>query len=283
MIDREIDRTPKEKTAQQQFVALLVDSVEMASGGRIQTPTNQKLLTNVAVVRMKRAGKRFEIACYKNKVVSWRNKVEKDIDEVLQTHAVFTNVSKGQVAKKDDVLAAFQTEDTTAVCKMILEKGDLQVSDKERQVQLTSDFKETATTIAEMCVNPETKRPYPVSIIEKGLKDMHFSLKPNRSNKQQALEAIPRLREQMPIERAKMRIRITIPPHSAKQCKEKVEKLIDETENESWVQGELELVGLIMPGVYRELDELVKKEAKGKGRFELLNLKDIKEGEELLE
>ena len=39
---------------------------------RINTPTNQKLLTNVAVVRMKKAGKRFEIACYKNKVMSWR-------------------------------------------------------------------------------------------------------------------------------------------------------------------------------------------------------------------
>lgn len=33
----------------------------------IQTPTNQKLLTNVVVVRMKKNGKRFEIACYKAK------------------------------------------------------------------------------------------------------------------------------------------------------------------------------------------------------------------------
>ena len=41
-------------------------------GGGIKTPTNQKLLTNVAVVKMKKCGKRFEIACYKNKVVSWR-------------------------------------------------------------------------------------------------------------------------------------------------------------------------------------------------------------------
>jgi len=31
-------------------------------------------------VRMKKFGHRFEIACYKNKVVSWRKKVEKDID-----------------------------------------------------------------------------------------------------------------------------------------------------------------------------------------------------------
>lgn len=33
--------------------------------GQIKTPANQKLLTNVAVVRIKKNGKRFEIACYK--------------------------------------------------------------------------------------------------------------------------------------------------------------------------------------------------------------------------
>jgi len=42
--------------------------------GQIKTPTNQKLLTNVAIVRLKKCGKRFEIACYKNKVLNWRNK-----------------------------------------------------------------------------------------------------------------------------------------------------------------------------------------------------------------
>ena len=76
---------------------------------RINTPTNQKLLTNVAVVRSKKAGKRFEIACYKNKVLSWRQGVEKDLDEVLQSHTVFLNVSKGQVSKilSEDLLLKF--------------------------------------------------------------------------------------------------------------------------------------------------------------------------------
>ncbi|KRX45996.1 Ribosome maturation protein SBDS [Trichinella murrelli] len=43
---------------------------------KIFTPTNQMRHTNVAVVRMKKAGKRFEIACYKNKVLNWRSKIE---------------------------------------------------------------------------------------------------------------------------------------------------------------------------------------------------------------
>lgn len=41
----------------------------------IFTPTNQKRLTNIAVVRLKKGGKRFEIACYPNKVMPWRNKM----------------------------------------------------------------------------------------------------------------------------------------------------------------------------------------------------------------
>lgn len=41
----------------------------------VQQPIGQKRLTNVAVVRLKKKGIRFEIACYKNKVLSWRSGV----------------------------------------------------------------------------------------------------------------------------------------------------------------------------------------------------------------
>jgi ribosome maturation protein SDO1 len=78
---------------------------------KIFTPSNQIKLTNVAVVRLKKAGHRFEIACYKNKVQSWRSKVDTDLDDVVQSHSIFVNVSKGQTAKKEDLAAAFGTED----------------------------------------------------------------------------------------------------------------------------------------------------------------------------
>ena len=41
---------------------------------------------------------------------------EKDLDEVLQTNQVFSNVSKGQVAKKDDLVKAYGTDDIDKVC-----------------------------------------------------------------------------------------------------------------------------------------------------------------------
>ena len=41
---------------------------------------------------------------------------EKDLDEVLQSAAVFTNVSKGQVAKPDEVKKIFGKDDMKEIC-----------------------------------------------------------------------------------------------------------------------------------------------------------------------
>ncbi|XP_043910141.1 ribosome maturation protein SBDS [Protopterus annectens] len=247
----------------------------------IFTPTNQIRLTNVAVVRMKKGGKRFEIACYKNKVVNWRSGAEKDLDEVLQTTSVFMNVSKGQVAKKEDLVNAFGTEDQTAICKEILAKGELQVSEKERSAQLEQMFRDIATIVADKCVNPETKRPYTVNLIERAMKDIHYSVKASKSTKQQALEVIRQLKETMKIERAHMRLRLLLPPKEGKKLKEKLKPLIKVTESEHF-RDELEIICLIDPGCFREVDELIRSETKGKGTLELLSLKDVEEGDEKL-
>lgn len=221
----------------------------------IFTPTNQIRLTNVAVVRMKRGGKRFEIACYKNKVVSWRNKTETDLDEVMQTVNVFTNVSKGQVAKKEDLMQCFGHNDIKKVCMEILDKGELQISEKERHTALESALKDVATIVSEKCINSETKRPFPVSIIEKSMKQIHFSVNTKKNTKQQALEVIKKLKEVLPIERCMMRLRIV----THKKNKEKLKLLAYEIESEN-VEGDgiLEIIMSINPGNFRAIDDLVR-------------------------
>ena len=72
----------------------------------------------------------------------------------------------------------------------ILAKGELQVSEKERNTQLESMFRDIATIVADKCVNPETKRPYPVGVIERAMKDIHYSVKPTRTTKQQVLVSL---------------------------------------------------------------------------------------------
>lgn len=84
---------------------------------------------------------RFELACYQNKVLDWRSNMyclifsakyltlnfcllllvcsEKNLDDVLQSDTIFSNVSKGTVASQADLIAAFGTDDLAAIAPLV--------------------------------------------------------------------------------------------------------------------------------------------------------------------
>src|SRR3989338_2544029 len=134
---------------------------------KIFTPVNQIGFTNVAVVRLKKDGRRFEIACYRNKIQEWRQQIERNLDEVLQTPEVFENLSKGVVAKNADLKRAFGTTHRETIVVEILRLGEVQVSSEERKFESENMLRDIATIVCEKCVHPDTKRPVPIGMIEK--------------------------------------------------------------------------------------------------------------------
>ncbi|PNH39418.1 hypothetical protein VD0004_g7469 [Verticillium dahliae] len=156
------------------------------SGRMIQQPSNQIKLTNVSLVRLKKGKKRFEIACYKNKVLEYRSGIETDLDNVLQIPSVFLNVSKGQTAPKEDLEKAFgKGKSTDDVVLEILKKGELQVGEKERAAQLERVQNEVLGIVCSRLVDPRTKRVYTRGMIEKAL-DMLSSAAHEGQQQQQA-------------------------------------------------------------------------------------------------
>ena len=152
---------------------------------RINQPSNQIKLTNVSLVRLKKGKKRFEIACYKNKVLEWRQGIETDLDEVLQIPNVFLNVSKGQTAPSDDLAKAFgRGTPVNDIILEILKKGELQVGEKERAAQMDRVHNEVVSIVASKLVDPRTKRVYTTGMIEKAL-DMLSSQAHHQQQQQQ--------------------------------------------------------------------------------------------------
>jgi ribosome maturation protein SDO1 len=180
----------------------------MSNYQKHRTPVNQVRLTNVAYVRLSKHGKRFELACYSNKILGWRNKVETDISEVLQIPLVFTNVSKGMQASEEELLEIFKTSDHLTICQEILNKGEIQLGEKERAALIISMNRDIASIVADKSINPENDRPYTISMIQNAMKQIHFSIKTSKSAKSQALEVIRKLKDVMPIARACILIRI---------------------------------------------------------------------------
>ncbi|PVH87022.1 putative ribosome maturation protein SDO1 [Cadophora sp. DSE1049] len=239
----------------------------------INQPSNQIKLTNVSLVRLKKAKKRFEIACYKNKVLEWRSGIETDLDNVLQINSVFLNVSKGQTAPSADLAKAFGAK--TPVNDIILEilnKGELQVGEKERHAQLERVHNEVVGIVASKLVDPKTKRVYTTGMIEKALEMLSSQgsqaqnagsgtgtpatgedgeAKPKvkehvwtgviatKSAKSQALEAMKALiaHQPIPVARARMRLRITCPTSILKQAAKGAPKPADDEEGEEKTKG----------------------------------------------
>ncbi|KAI1268318.1 SBDS protein C-terminal domain-containing protein [Xylariaceae sp. FL1019] len=223
---------------------------------QINQPSNQIRLTNVSLVRLKKGKKRFEIACYKNKVLEWRSGIETDLDEVLQIPNVFLNVSKGQTAPTAVLKEAFgKNTPVNDIILEILNKGELQVGEKERAAQMDRVHNEVVSIVASKLVDPRTKRVYTTGMIQKALdmlssqahqgdksasdsgnatptigEDTGAKPKPKehiwtgivttKSAKSQALDAMKALIEHQPIPvaRGRMRLRITCSTSALKQA-----------------------------------------------------------------
>lgn len=82
----------------------------------------------------------------------------------------------------------------------------------------------------------------------------------------------------IPIERARMRIRITMPNKDGKKIKDKILPLTDKVDDEDW-SDQWELIASIDPGALKTINELIQSEIKGRGNVETLNFTTIHEGD----
>lgn len=247
----------------------------------LKQPVTQVRLTNVAVVRLRIGGERFEAACYKNKVLNWRDGKETDLNEVLQVHAVFHNVSKGELAKKAELVKYFGTGDQMACLMKILDKGELQVSELERRQQLESLFNDIVSFVMELTYSAVTGLPLSRSAVSTALKSLGFAVRLQQPAKAQALHAALLLQQHNPgqIRRRLMRLKLQLPLASGdsvvasaagllhyivKDCAgiiETQEPTLDALQRDATTPPETSsanewlLVFLAPPGVYRELEE----------------------------
>lgn len=134
---------------------------------------------------------------------------------------IFTNAIQGEQASKEELEKYFPKMNHDDIIKSvnqnefykekILEKGELQISDKERENQGEILSKDVANIIAEKCCHPESKRPFSVDSIKAAMKAIHFSVKLDQPAKKQASECIKKLRERFYIDRAEMKLKMTVP------------------------------------------------------------------------
>ena len=171
-----------------------------------------------------------------------------------------------------------EREQKTAICKFILQKGDLQVSQTERKAANEETFTEIANIVANMAVDTETQRAISVSTILQAMKEeLHYSLKPNSSAKKQALEVLSQLKQQCPelnIDRANMRLELNMgDSKTIKLFLSENAGLVQTVEDTDYASGSA--VILSQPGHLHAIQEKVSQMTKGRGDVDVLELNAI--------
>jgi ribosome maturation protein SDO1 len=124
------------------------------------------------LVRLKKGKTTFEVLTKDGQVTKYRDKLVRSLDEVLVSDDVWTNVSKGQKASKDQLLAAFETDDEKAILEQILQKGEQQLSANERKDMLEHKRAEIVAFIHKNFVDPAKNTPIPLTRIENALEQV---------------------------------------------------------------------------------------------------------------
>ena len=178
----------------------------------LKQPVGQKVFTNISIVRLKFGKSRFELACYPNKVQDYRDKKEKDINEVLQAKEIFSNAIKGDLVPKKVIKEVFPKMNYQDIIKLILDKGDIQTGEKEREEGKANLKKYIANIIVQKTYNINNGLPFPQDTIELALDEIKFKYNEKENEKKQALKAIKELinKKALPIERKLMQLKINV-------------------------------------------------------------------------
>lgn len=259
----------------------------------MQFPLSQRRHTNIAVVRYAKNGIKLEIACYKNKVVSYRSGIENRMDEVLQVERVFTNVARGHLASEKEISAVFGKDMTEEqAIRFILDHGDLQVAQQERTAEVDEMFKDIALIISQKCVNIKTQRPFPTPVIEQALRSIGAGVKLDQPVKKQALALIHLLIESniIPIARANMKIRCTTTTDFAFEllkewCDSNNADVVSEKDAGTIVASTLQqgsqysMLIVMQPHLFRDLDLFVKEHLPAGSTIHMVNAAVTEVGE----
>jgi ribosome maturation protein SDO1 len=165
----------------------------------------------IHLARLKKAGINFEVIIVPDGAVDFKEGRLSDVSSALENDEVFFDAKKGKVASSQELEKAFNTSDSLEVAKIIIMKGELQLTSEHRNAAREQKKKLLINMIHMNVVDPRTKLPHPVTRIEAALEQGKISIDYNKGVEEQFDTIISKLRPIIPISIEKRVIVVKIP------------------------------------------------------------------------
>ena len=219
-------------------------------------------MADVTIVRYSHENEKFEILVKPDPALDFKLGKKKDISGVLVSDDVYADSGKGTKPSSEKLLKAFNTEDQIEIAKIILQKGDLNLTTDQRRKMVEEKRKQIVNYIVKTYVDPKTHLPHPPLRVEQAMKDGRVSIEPQKNVDEQVKDIVEKLRSIIALKSENLQLEITIPAQYASQSYA-VLKSVGSLKNEEWqtngsLKAILEIPAAARPSVIDRLGSITK-------------------------
>jgi len=213
------------------------------------------------------SGEHFEILVNPNAALSFKQGKPIEISEVLVSDEVFSEASKGFRISSEKLKKFFNTTSSLEAAKIILKKGDLQLTTEQRKGFILDKKKQIISLISKNFVDPKTSLPHPPLRIEKAMEEIRVSIDPFKSSEEQAKQIVEHLRVILPLKSEKIKLMIKVPTDFTPKVMGTL-KSYGEIKKEEWLaDGSLNTILEIPAGVQLALIDKIGSVTKGSAQI----------------
>ena len=176
----------------------------------IKKDYTDEILKNNVIARFESHGERFEIIISPEAVERIRDGNPLDMED-LASEFIFSDAKKGSKASADKMEEVFNTNSIEEIAKIIVIKGDVQLTTEQRGKMQRNKRNRIIETISKNAMDPQTKAPHPRQRIELAMEQAGVHVDPFKPVSEQVKTIIEMLRPLIAISMDQVRISVKIP------------------------------------------------------------------------
>jgi len=221
-------------------------------------------LGDLTLVRYNSHGKRLELIVEPEKAWLYKQGENIPLDDIVEGYTIFENLSKGLKADGDTLIEIFGTDEDKKVVELMLKKGDLQLTQEQRNQFLKEKRDEIIEFLVTRGVNPKTKAAHPASRIEKAMDEAGVRIDRKEPAADQAMRIIKEIQAILPIVIETATIEFIIPAALSGKMYGQIKGYGDVTKEDWTSSGALTMISKVPAGLVATILEEIRDTSKGK-------------------
>ena len=165
--------------------------------------------------RLRKGGENFEVVIDPDAAIAFKNKKEADIKDVIKSEHIFSDAKKGLLASEAHMKSIFGSTAPEEVARIILEEGEIQLSQEYRNRLYEDKKKKIVDIIHKNGIDPSSGLPHPKMRIENALTEAKIKIDYYKSAEDQVQDILNRIRAVLPIRFEKKEVEVSIPAQYA--------------------------------------------------------------------